>query len=243
MHTPDGMQAALLGVAAGWNDDFAALRLKLLPGMTAVVSATRKQLDDDEARPRSAILRGLSFSRSLDMRLPSQWVERVISRRAVVLALIALGAGCASAEPPDTRAQDEAAIRAAEVAWSATINKKDVDQFVSYYAPDAVVMPPNEPVATSPDAIKKAIAGFMATPGLTMTFQSTSVSVAKSGDLAYSVGTYDASATGPDGKPAQDKGKYATVWKKQADGSWKAVADIFNTDMPMAPPPPPRKGK
>jgi ketosteroid isomerase-like protein len=31
-------------------------------------------------------------------------------------------------------------------------------------------------------------------------------------------------------KPATDKGKYLTVYEKQADGSWKAVADTFNSD-------------
>ena len=25
-------------------------------------------------------------------------------------------------------------------------------------------------------------------------------------------------------------GKYVVVWKKQANGQWKAVVDIFNTD-------------
>ena len=27
-----------------------------------------------------------------------------------------------------------------------------------------------------------------------------------------------------------DKGKYLTVYMKQADGSWKAVADTYNSD-------------
>ena len=71
-----------------------------------------------------------------------------------VAALVVFAAGCSPAEPPDTRAQDEAAIRAAETAWSAVINTKDVDKFVAYYAPDAVVLPPNMPMASTPDAIK-----------------------------------------------------------------------------------------
>jgi ketosteroid isomerase-like protein len=29
-----------------------------------------------------------------------------------------------------------------------------------------------------------------------------------------------------------DKGKYLTVYTKQADGSWKAVADTMNSDSP-----------
>jgi len=33
-------------------------------------------------------------------------------------------------------------------------------------------------------------------------------------------------------QPVVDNGKYLTVWKKQADGSWKVLFDMFNTDMP-----------
>lgn len=29
-----------------------------------------------------------------------------------------------------------------------------------------------------------------------------------------------------------DTGKYLTVWKKQPDGNWKIVRDIFNSDKP-----------
>jgi len=32
------------------------------------------------------------------------------------------------------------------------------------------------------------------------------------------------------GKLTHDKGKYLTVWKKQADGSWKIYRDINNSD-------------
>jgi ketosteroid isomerase-like protein len=76
-----------------------------------------------------------------------------------------------------------------------------------------------------------------------MTFRPTSVFVAKSGDVAYTYGTYDLSMTGPDGRPVTDKGKYVTVYKKQADGSWKAAVDTFNSDLPPSPPPPPPAGK
>jgi len=49
-------------------------------------------------------------------------------------------------------------------------------------------------------------------------------------------GTYELSETDANGKPMVDKGKYLEIWKKQADGSWKCVADMFNTDLPsMAP--------
>jgi ketosteroid isomerase-like protein len=32
------------------------------------------------------------------------------------------------------------------------------------------------------------------------------------------------------GKPVTETEKYAVTWKKQADGKWKVIADIWNTD-------------
>src|SRR5262245_16010458 len=94
-------------------------------------------------------------------RLPALFSKELpMTRRMVVGLLVMLTTGCAGAATPpaDTRAQDEAAIRSAEVAWSASMQAKDVDKFVSFYAPDAVVMPQNEPTLTTPDAIKTSMA-------------------------------------------------------------------------------------
>jgi hypothetical protein len=33
-------------------------------------------------------------------------------------------------------------------------------------------------------------------------------------------------------KPMTDKGKYLTIFTKQSDESWKAIADTFNSDSP-----------
>ncbi|HVO80694.1 MAG TPA: hypothetical protein VMT28_08175 [Terriglobales bacterium] len=54
MHTADGSQSANLGAKIGWDDDLARLRDKLLAaGLKQVVTATRRQLDADEAKMRS----------------------------------------------------------------------------------------------------------------------------------------------------------------------------------------------
>ena len=52
----------------------------------------------------------------------------------------------------------------------------------------------------------------------------------RSGDIAYERGTFELTAKDKRGKPTTSKGKYVVVWKKQADGFWKAVADIWNAD-------------
>ncbi len=56
--------------------------------------------------------------------------------------------------------------------------------------------------------------------------------VANSGDLAYVSGTFEETATDASGRPVKDHGKYVEVFKKQADGTWKVVADIWNSDLP-----------
>jgi ketosteroid isomerase-like protein len=62
------------------------------------------------------------------------------------------------------------------------------------------------------------------------------VEVSKAGDLAYSQGAYTATMTNPKTKKVvTETGKFVTVYKKQPIGAWKAVADIFNADGPVAP--------
>jgi ketosteroid isomerase-like protein len=64
------------------------------------------------------------------------------------------------------------------------------------------------------------------------------VGVARSGELGYTSGTYDFSMKDASGKIISDKGKYVTVWKKQADGTWKVLLDTYNSDLPSPNMPP-----
>jgi uncharacterized protein (TIGR02246 family) len=130
--------------------------------------------------------------------------------------------------PPDTRKTDEAAIRAASADWSKASQARDLDKATSYYADDAIFFVNNGAMVKGKDAIKMAWKSELATPGPGLTFDTTYVEVARSGDIAYEHGTYDEKTEVAKGKVKDEKGKYVVVWKKQADGSWKAVADIDN---------------
>ena len=135
----------------------------------------------------------------------------------------------------DARILDEQSIRAADAAWLKAVQAKDVDRIVSFYADDASEFPIAEPIATGKHAIRENWVHMLGIPGLSLSWQITKVEVSQSGDLAYVQSTYEASFENPQsGKPAIEKGKAVTVWNKQGD-TWKAVADISNTD---APPPP-----
>jgi ketosteroid isomerase-like protein len=152
------------------------------------------------------------------------------------LALILSLSACGHQAPPDTRSADESAIKDLDAEWSRTAAAKNLDGTVSYYSDDASVLPPNSPIATDKPSIRAAWAPLLV-PGSSVSWQPSKVEVSRSGDLAYSMGTYQFSMKNSLGKLVEDRGKYVEVWKKQADGKWKTTADIFNSDLPTQAPP------
>jgi uncharacterized protein (TIGR02246 family) len=114
--------------------------------------------------------------------------------------------------------------------WSKAAAARDVEKVASYYADDAVAYPPNEPAANGREAAKKIWAAYFAEPTFKISWKATHAEVAKDGDLGFTAGTYEDSFKGSDGKMVSEKGKYVCMWKKQKDGSWKAIHDIWNSD-------------
>jgi uncharacterized protein (TIGR02246 family) len=150
-------------------------------------------------------------------------------------AAVALTA-CSNAPvpPPDTRAADAQAVKDLEAAWTKDIASKDLEKSVSYFADDATGLYPGMATLNGKQAIKTAFAPFLSDHNFSYSAQETSVVASKGGDLVYSMGTYTMTTTNPKTKkPVTDKGKYLTVYQKQADGSWKAVADTYNSDSGM----------
>ena len=135
----------------------------------------------------------------------------------------------------------EQALRDLDVQWAKAVGAKDLDKTVSYYSDDAMVLPPNAAIATTKEAIRNIWKDLLASPGLVFTWKTTKVEVAKSGDMAYASGTYELTMNDASGKPVSDRGKYIVVWEKQADGKWKCGADIWNSDLPVAPAPAEKK--
>jgi uncharacterized protein (TIGR02246 family) len=159
-------------------------------------------------------------------------MKTIVSLAACVVGLLA--AGCAAPTVVDSRDADVKAVRDLEAAWNKDTALKDADKWASYFADDAAVLMPNEPLITGREKARDALKGMLADPNFAVTFQPTRVEASKGGDLAYTVGSYSMRMSDPKTKtPMTDKGKYVTVYRKQGDGSWKAVADMFNSDLPL----------
>jgi len=102
-----------------------------------------------------------------------------------------------------------------------------IESFLTYCATDAVLLRANSMPIEGKDAIKNSLAK-RSDKGFTLTWKPTFCSVAKSGELAYTYGLYKLSTHDSIGNPIEGKGTYLTVWRKDAEGKWKWVADTGN---------------
>src|SRR5579863_7954738 len=88
------------------------------------------------------------------------------------------------AAPPDTRAADEAAIRAGDNTFLQCTAVKDLDKCMSLYADDAVAFASGRPAMVGKDNIRPFIQGLLAAPGMQLAIHIDGVDVARSGDMA-----------------------------------------------------------
>jgi uncharacterized protein (TIGR02246 family) len=155
------------------------------------------------------------------------------SSRFLTLGFVIL-TGCSQSPGPDRREADAQALRVGEVAafvkdWGG----KDADRIAAHYADDANLMIPNSPMMTGKDAIGKGMKDALNDPNWSLALQPLQVEVSRAGDLGYTRGAYVLTATDPASKKAAtEKGRFVAVFRKQADGGWKAVQDINNAEAP-----------
>ena len=151
----------------------------------------------------------------------------------------ALTVACTPTPPPavDLRDASIQALKDADAAWTKAVGEKDLEKWMSFYAADASVFAPGAPVATGKDAIRALLGPILKDQNFALSFAPTRVEADKAGELGYSQGAYRQTLTDPKtGKPFTEDGKFVTVYRKQTDGSWKAVIDIWNPGPPLSTP-------
>jgi uncharacterized protein (TIGR02246 family) len=155
-------------------------------------------------------------------------------KRIVWLPPLLLLAGCAQPSQPSTAAatklnvdlsKAEADIRATDKEWLATAQKRDAAKAASFWADDATLIFPGQPPVIGKAAILDYVTKSFADPDFKITFSTDKVVVAPSGDFAYETGT-DVIQYRMGKKIVTAHNNGAVVWRKEADGQWKAVIDI-----------------
>jgi uncharacterized protein (TIGR02246 family) len=162
-------------------------------------------------------------------------VQAVIDRLMSVFLVVGIAA-CHGSEhqvdpPAALSARDSVGIVAADSAFQAATRAGSAAGVAAVYATDASLLPPNLPLRRGRTAIQAFWAGLF--DAYTVQFESASDMIEGRGDLAYNMGHYRLTAL-PKEKNSPgiaDEGKFVEILKKQPDGSWKYIVDIYNSNL------------
>ena len=152
---------------------------------------------------------------------------------AVLLTVI----GCAPPPEPSPEidiAAAKTALREAANRYDEAGHSMDIDTMASLYASDALVLPPNSEAKKGTAGVREFLTAFNETPGFEVRFETPTVVVSEGGDLGYTLADIEITVDGPDGQPVTSRERDFHLWKKQADGSWKIVIDIWNSPDPLS---------
>ena len=146
----------------------------------------------------------------------------------------------APAAAPEANANDIAdateAIQALWEEYAASALAGDPERRLALWAEDGIQMPPNRAMRVGKETIRAATEAGMARV-VAHEYVVTPEEVEVFGDFAFARGIYMAKRTPVSGgDPILTDGKFMTILKRQADGSWKIYRDIFNSNAPPAKP-------
>jgi uncharacterized protein (TIGR02246 family) len=159
----------------------------------------------------------------------------------LILAALLLCACQPIVAQPEAAAQpsDEDVTEAVLATWDeyvASTLTNDVDRRLALWADEGVILRPGQPPVEGKEAIHDRVArSFGKNTYEDMTIDNVEVEV--SGDMAFARGIYTVKAVDNEtGAPVHVDGTYMSIFKKQADGTWKLYRDMTHSNIPPAPP-------
>jgi ketosteroid isomerase-like protein len=156
-------------------------------------------------------------------------------KRSFALGLVLLLATVAQAGGPRPAKESKPAreVRATELAFAAAAKDKDFERFMSFTDGDIKSFHAGA-MNVGKEKMRAAWAPLFSDPGRSITWSPEVVEA--SGSLGYTTGPFEVRQKQADGSDQVVlRGRYVTIWRRHADGSWKATLDIGSNE------PPPRK--
>ncbi|MGZ5220962.1 MAG: YybH family protein [Chitinophagaceae bacterium] len=130
----------------------------------------------------------------------------------------------------DTYAEGEKLMQVSRE-WSRSASTDSIEKTMSYWADTAIFLSVGQPVLNGKKEIRGMVERSGKIPGFKISWEPISVSVSQSGDMAYMIEQNQMTMNDSTGKPVTRYGKGVTIWKKDADGSWKNVVEIGVDDV------------
>jgi uncharacterized protein (TIGR02246 family) len=149
---------------------------------------------------------------------------------SLLFAFLFLFAGIVRAqEPPQSSVTDpeiRKAIDAGNAKYIDAFARSDAGALAGLYDESGSRLSPKGVVVRGRPAIAENVAGFMksVTGPIKVGIETQDLWVVD--DLVYETGKYTYTFTPPGKSETQTGGHYVTIWKRQADGGWKIIADM-----------------
>ena len=123
---------------------------------------------------------------------------------------------------------ERAALMQTSRDWARTAASGDLEQTLSFWSDDAIVMPPGQPAVVGKAAIREFLRQTLAIPGFSITWEPEQATVANDADLGFMVERNRVTLAEATGAIREQFGKAVTVWRKDSMGRWKCVVDTWN---------------
>ena len=133
---------------------------------------------------------------------------------------------CSNNRKVNLEAEIQALYKAGQ-SWSEAAISKDAKRYVEFYDNKGIVIDFNGIISQNKDTILKNLITEFLTPGYNLSWDVQNAVVAKAGDLGYTTGQWNMQWNNEKGEQIKAHGPYLVIWKKQVDGSWKAIVDSY----------------
>jgi ketosteroid isomerase-like protein len=151
--------------------------------------------------------------------------ENAIMKRLTIALLLFVSALALPSFTQEKTSKGADLLRTLEADFAKAVAEHGHDAFVSYFAEDGVELEDGGGIKTKDDMRKESAWP----PDFSLNWAPVKAEMAASGELGYAYGNYELKSRDKDGKFVTRYGKYASIWKKQKDGSWKVVLDMGNS--------------
>jgi uncharacterized protein (TIGR02246 family) len=142
-----------------------------------------------------------------------------------LLMLVAAGLSWATPEEDAALSKVRAAVDKGNAQYIAAFANADAAALSAVYDADGTRLHENGALTRGRQAIAAEVRQFLERVGaVAVTIETLNLWVVD--DRAYETGKWSYTFTPPEKEEVRLAGRYVTVWKKQADGGWKIVADM-----------------
>ena len=144
----------------------------------------------------------------------------------LIFATVALAlASCSNNVKVDTKAE-AAKLMQASRDWSKEAESRNLEKVLSYWHDDAIMIGDKQEVLKGKAAIAEMVKGAFRDSAFRISWEPLSAEVSDDGSMGYIIENSSVTFGDPTGTPQTMHSNAVSIWRKQADGSWKNVVDI-----------------